>query len=312
LPFLIDRYDFNFYGGEPLLCFGLIQETLSFLDSKNREYGKKPRYSLTTNGSLITGKILQTLDAYEFSVVFSFDGLAQETHRKKGSFDLSVAHIENILHHPHIRLEINSVFTPQTVGQIADSMAFIMDLGVRNINLSLSLIQPWDNHSIERLREEMRGLRNILAAHFRKTKEIPIMGFRERKDRGFFFCAGGQDRMAVNWEEHVWGCDLFADYYRGKEKRPGCQDYFFGDLDTFSRNHEKVYPEISSRYARLSMDNFATPRMICLFCANLENCSICPMVAAMSGASIGDIPAYMCAIQKIKMEERQKFLEEIQ
>jgi hypothetical protein len=35
------------------------------------------------------------------------------------------------------------------------------------------------------------------------------------------------------------------------------------------------------------------------------------MVSALSGASIGKIPAYICAIQKIKIAERRKFQEKI-
>lgn len=311
MPFLTDPFYLNFYGGEPLLCFDLIEETVCFFGQKNREYGKKPQYSLTTNGSLISENILQTLESYKFSVVFSFDGYAQDIHRKNDSFDRAVSNINKILEHPNIRLEVNSVFTPETVEHISGSMAFIMDLGVKKINLSLSMLQPWNSHSLERLREEMAKLRKFLLSHYEKSQVIPVTSFREDGSEGFFYCAGGQDRMAVTSEEHVWGCDLFADYFRGKEKWPEYQDYFFGDLDTFAKNHKKVFPKISSNYANLAMDNFATPHMNCLFCTNLENCSVCPMVAALSGASIGEIPSFVCAIQKIRIEEQKKFWEEI-
>ncbi len=311
LPFLTDAFYLNFYGGEPLLYFDLIEQTISFLSQKNREYGKKPQYSLTTNGSLITEEIIQTLESHKFSVVFSFDGLAQNIHRKNGSFEQAVSHIQKILGHPNIRLEVNSVFTPATVDHISGSMAFIMDLGVKKINLSFSVLQPWNNHSLERLREEMARLRGILLVHYGKTQKIPVKSFQRENTEGFFYCAGGQDRLAVTSEEHVWGCDLFADYFRGKEKLPEYHDYFFGDLDTFAKNYKKVYPKISSNYANLSMDNFTTPHMKCLFCSNLENCTVCPMVAALSGASIGEIPFFVCEIKKIMIAERQKFWEEI-
>jgi sulfatase maturation enzyme AslB (radical SAM superfamily) len=245
---------------------------LSFLDQKNKEYEKTPQYSLTTNGSLITEEILQTLEAHKFSVVFSFDGYAQDIHRKNGSFDQAVLNIKKISEHPNIQLEINSVFTPETIIYILGSMAFIMDLGVRNINLSLSMLQPWNNHSLELLREEMAKLRKILQAHYGKTREIPVKSYQKGDTEEFFYCSGGQDRMAVTSEQHVWGCDLFADYFRGKEKWPEYQDYFYGDLDTFAKNHKKIYPKISSNYANLAMENFATPHMTCLFCSNLENC----------------------------------------
>jgi len=311
LPFLTDRYNLNFYGGEPLLCLDLIEQTISYLEQKNKEFGKKPQYSLTTNGSLITKEIIQTFDAHKFFVVFSFDGFAQDIQRKSGSFDWAVSNIKKILEHPDIQLETNSVFTPETVDYISDSMAFIMDLGVKKINLSLSVFEPWNSHSLERLGEEMAKVRRILLPHYGKTREIPVLSFRERDTKGFFYCAGGQDRMAVTSEEHVWGCDLFADYFRGKEKLPEYHDYFFGSLDTFAKNHKKVFPKISSNYAKLSMDNFATPHMNCLFCSNLENCSVCPISATYAGAPIGEIPSFVCKIKKIKIRERDKFQEEI-
>ena len=266
---------------------------------------------MTTNGSLITEEILQTLDTQKFSVVFSFDGYAQEIHRQNGSYDLAVSNIKKISKHPNIQLETNSVFTPETVGHISDSMEFMMNLGVKNINLSFSFLRPWNTQSVERLGEEMAKLRKILVSQYVKSKEIPVMSFRKDETEGFFYCAGGQDRMSVTSEEHVWGCDLFADYFRGKEKSPEYRDYFFGDLDTFAKNHKKVYPKISSNYAKLSMDNFATPQRECLFCSNLENCTVCPVAATFSGARIGKIPPYVCEIQKIRIEEQKKFREEI-
>jgi len=311
LPFLTDFFYLNFYGGEPLLCFDLIKNTLFFLDEKKKEYGKSPQYSLTTNGSLITEEILQTLDTQKFSVTFSFDGYAQEINRQNGSYDLAVSNIKKISEFPNIQLEVNSVFTPETVGHISDSMEFMMNLGVKNINLSFSFLRPWNTQSVERLGEEMAKLRKILVSQYVKSKEIPVMSFRKDETEGFFYCAGGQDRMSVTSEEHVWGCDLFADCFRGKEKSPEYRDYFFGDLDTFANNHKKVYPKISSNYAKLSMDNFATPRMNCLFCSNLEDCIVCPAAAAFSGVPIGEIPSFVCEIQKIKIAERQKFREEI-
>jgi sulfatase maturation enzyme AslB (radical SAM superfamily) len=307
LPFLTDNYFLNFYGGEPLLCFDLIKQALSFLDEKNKEFDKTPHYSLTTNGSLITEEIIQTLDEHKFLVEFSFDGLAQNLQRKQGNFDKTVSNIEKILKFPNLRLEINSVFTPATVDRISESLGFMMGMGLKDLHLSLSLLRPWNRHSLSRLKREMTQLRKNLISHYKRTGEIPLTNFREEGAEGFFYCAGGQDRLAFTSEEQIWGCDLFADYFRGKEGLPECHDYFFGSLDTFSENHKKIYPRISSNYAKLSMDNFQTPHMKCLFCSNLESCTICPVAAAFSGNPIGEVPAYACEIQKIKSEEKEKF-----
>ena len=311
MPFLTDSFYVNFYGGEPLLCFDLIRHTISFLNGKQRDFKKTAQYSLTTNGSLITDDIIRFLAKHRFSVVFSFDGFAQDIQRKKGNFNDTVSKIGKILGYREIRLEINSVFTPETVDYLSDSVAFLIDLGVKDITLSLSLLRPWNQRALDRLQNEYARLRKICSSHYRKSREIPVKNFRQDKTEGYFYCAGAQDRMAVTSEEHVWGCDLFADYFRGREKSPGYNDFFFGDLDTFAQNHKKIYPKISPHYADLAMDNFATPHRECLFCSNLEECSVCPVVAALSGAALGRIPAYICAVQKIKIGARQKFRKEI-
>jgi sulfatase maturation enzyme AslB (radical SAM superfamily) len=311
LPFLTESYNLNFYGGEPLLCFALIERTISFLEEKNKQSAKKAHYALTTNGSLLTEKIIQALSRYRFTIEYSFDGFAQNIQRKSGSFDAAVSNIERILESPGISLEINSVFTPETAGSLSASVSFMVGLGVKDINLSLSLLRPWNEQSLDLLREELANVTEFLCAHYQKHRSIPVKNFRDNGVEGFFYCAGGQDRMAVNSAEEIWGCDLFGDYFLGKEDSPVFSDFFFGHLDTFAQNHEKVFLQISTNYARLAMDNFATPHRKCLFCSNLESCTICPAAAAFSGKALGEIPCFVCEIQKIRIAEQQKFWKKI-
>jgi sulfatase maturation enzyme AslB (radical SAM superfamily) len=310
LPHLTGRYNLNFYGGEPLLCFDLILQILAFLEEKNRAFKKKVRYSITTNGSLVDGDIARALSDHRFSVLFSFDGLAQDVHRKPGNVEEAVFALREIQKCSGIRLEVNSVFTPETVGLLSESVEFILNLGVEDIHLSLSYVEPWKRTALGLLDREMTNLRKILVSRYRKTAKIPLVDFRE-KEEGFFYCAAGQDRLTVTPQEKIWGCDLFASYFEGKEELPGYGDYFFGDLDTFAGGHQKIFPRISSNYARLRLDNYQTPQMKCLFCENLEECAFCPIAAAFSGYPPGRVPPFVCEIQKIKIREIKKFREEI-
>ncbi|MCK4556220.1 MAG: hypothetical protein KAU47_01790, partial [Candidatus Aminicenantes bacterium] len=115
MPHLTKYYYLNFYGGEPLLSFELIKQTISFLNNANKESGKKSDYSITTNGSLLSYETIQYLDEHKFSVELSFDGLAQDKSRQKGSAKRIVPIIQELLECPNIDLETNSVFSPDTV-----------------------------------------------------------------------------------------------------------------------------------------------------------------------------------------------------
>jgi len=309
---LIQKYHLNFYGGEPLLAFDLIKKTLALLDNKNKDLKKNGIYSLTTNGSLLNKEICQFLNTHKFSVELSFDGLAQETNRHKGSFIKTISKIEELLEYPDIDLEINSVFTSETVDYLSESMALILDLGVPNINLSLSTISPWDQDSLLRLNVEITKSRKIVLSHYKKEGLIPLDCFKEDQGKGIFHCMAGKDRLAITPGGHIWGCYVFPDYLRGKEKTAEYKKFDFGNLDDFIQNHERKYPNILSNYAQLSMDNFFTPHMNCLFCSELEYCTICPVNAAFSSFSLCEIPHYMCEIQKIKIKQKRAFRKDIQ
>ncbi len=308
---MTDYYYINFYGGEPLLCFGLIEKTVSFLDDLNKKFKKKVRYSITTNGSLLNEEILQFLSRHKFLVELSFDGFAQDIQREKHSFDNIVSKIHKLLNRHSIKLEINSVFTNETIGSLSESMEFITKLEVPNVNFSLSIIKPWEKKSLLKLKSEMSKLRKIVISYYKEKGSIPIKNFTDYLGKGIYYCAAGNDRFAVSADGGIWGCDLFADYFKGKEKSSEYSKFYFGELDAFIKDHEKIYPRIFPNYSRLSMDNFSTPNMKCFLCQKLEDCSICPVNAAFSSGHLGKVPSYVCEIQNIKIDEIRKFKQEL-
>ena len=241
----------------------------------------------------------------------SFDGLAQDVLRKKGSFKKTVPLIKELLNYPNIDLEVNSVFTPQTANYFSESIKFIMDLGVPSIHFSLSNIKPWGQASLLKLENEMVKLRKILLNHYKRKGNIPVTNFREEPGKGIFYCAAGKDRLAVTPDEKIWGCFLFPDYFKGKENSSEYQKFYFGTLDDFIENHKYVYRRISSNYAQLSMDNFSTSHMRCFLCSEIENCAVCPINASFSGSPLGKIPSYLCEIQKIKIKVKEKLSKKI-
>lgn len=307
MPRLTKNYTLNFYGGEPLLSFDLIKRTLAFLKKKNNEFGKKCSYSITTNGSLITNEIIQLFADYEFSVELSFDGLVQDIQRQKGSFGRIVSLVHELLSSSRIDLEINSVFTPGTVGCITESIQFLVSLGVGNIHLAVSTLEPWSSASLREFKKELTKSGTFLVDHYKKRGNIPLVNFREDHQNGFFFCAAGKDRLAVTPEGGIWGCWFFPDYFKGKENSPEYQQFFFGKIDDFIKNYQGAYHKVYANYAQLSMDNYSTPTMRCFLCTELEKCAVCPVNAAFYSAALGKIPRHLCEIKKITIHAKEEF-----
>jgi sulfatase maturation enzyme AslB (radical SAM superfamily) len=309
-PYFSDECFINFYGGEPLLAFPAIKNIVISLEEKNRAQDKKIHYTISTNGSLIDEAVVRFFTRYNISPLLSFDGFAQDMSRKKGTFDSGVALIKKILA-TDIKLLVNSVFTPGTVKYLSKSIQLLMDIGVKNIDLSLSTVDPWDKSALEDLKAELADLRRNLISYYCRSNTIPVNKFSGSSKKGVFLCAAGRDRMTLAPDGKLWGCHLFALYFSGKEDTRQYQKYCFGDLEYFYKNCDQIYPQILFNCADLRTDCFYTPKKFCLFCEEMEDCRICPVYAALSCGVIKEIPLWTCEIKKIFRKERSKLWKEL-
>ena len=63
---------FGFYGGEPLMNFPVIKQAVDYINEKFK--GKRIKYMITTNATLLSEEILSFLDVNRFALVLSLDG----------------------------------------------------------------------------------------------------------------------------------------------------------------------------------------------------------------------------------------------
>jgi sulfatase maturation enzyme AslB (radical SAM superfamily) len=302
----------NFYGGEPLLAFDRIQKAVEYAHEKNQTYRKNIGFSLTTNGSRLNENVLAFCDRHRFSILLSFDGLAQEIYRKKGSFAHLVKLLKKIREFPGIDLMTNSVFTRETVAYLAESARFLIESGIPDVDISLSTLPPWDESSLNRLKEQFRELRVYLLEYHKKNKNVPVAAFRKSPGKNVFGCSAGRDRLALSPDGKLWGCCFFSDFCRDKPESEARLRFCFGNLDDFIKTHERTYPEVLSQYDHLRMDHFSTPQELCMTCPCVTDCAVCPLDAAMGSSVVGVIPAWVCRMNKITLEQKSLFLEELE
>jgi sulfatase maturation enzyme AslB (radical SAM superfamily) len=322
-PLLENPSTVVFYGGEPLICFEKIKEAVLYLKKKNSASLKKKErkqidFSMTTNGSLLTEEIFEFLNLHRFSVLLSFDGLAHNISRKKNDFETILSLIEKAGGYSQVNLEINSVFTPGTIGCLSESIRMNMELGVKEIYFSLSIIEEWDNKALLAFEHELSKVVELLVSNYKKTGSIPVPDFRTVLQRRqgphgprLFHCCAAKNRMAITPEGKLWGCNLFHDYFKGKEKAKDYSKYFLGDLDYFIDHYQTVYPEILSNYYDLRIDNFSTGKSYCFLCSDIESCEVCPVNAAYASSAVKKIPGWMCKINKIKNKAKKMFHKKI-
>jgi sulfatase maturation enzyme AslB (radical SAM superfamily) len=287
------------------MAFDKIQYAVDMI--KNKENDKNITFSISTNGSLLDEAKLEFLNENKFSLLLSFDGLAQDFHRRKNSFDHMVKIIKNLLGFPDIELEVNSVFTPKTIEYLSKSVRLTAELGVPEINATLSQTSLWNRFDLLQYKRELQSLNDYMSSFYIKNGRIPFSKLRMDGKKGVFSCFAAKDRLAITANGKVWGCHLFADYFNGKERTEEYSKYCFGDLRSFVESPEKVYPDIFANYSGFRMDRFQTDDKNCADCKEMEECRVCPLDNRIQGSSFEKIPRWICEENKITRESRNTF-----
>ena len=80
IDFLIEKSDgrrhleLDFFGGEPLMNFDVVRQTVAYAREREKEAGKEFRFTMTTNGVLLNEEIMDFLNTEMHNVVLSLDG----------------------------------------------------------------------------------------------------------------------------------------------------------------------------------------------------------------------------------------------
>ena len=263
---------------------------------------------MTTNGSLLTDEILSLLNEFRFQIVLSFDGLAQDISRKKGSFHQITRKIVQIItDYPYIDLMTHRVFSPKTIGMLSDSIQFITKLGVKAVSFNLSYSSPWKDADLDNFAEEMGQLGLFAEDLYKKTSSLPIVVFHKSQSLGIGVCQGGQNTLSLMADGTLWGCDLFFDFAKLTGDESVFKKYCFGNLDYFKNHFREIYPDILNNYSIIRKDKCRSTSHTCLQCLDLLDCFISPLAGAFGSKKIGVIPDWVCSIQRIIKKEKKKF-----
>ena len=69
-----ENLELDFFGGEPLMNFEVVKEIVEYARIREKEYGKNFRFTVTTNGLLLTDDKIDFINKEMSNVVLSIDG----------------------------------------------------------------------------------------------------------------------------------------------------------------------------------------------------------------------------------------------
>ncbi len=130
----------SLFGGEPLLNWETGRYLLETIAAEGERAGKRPRFHIATNGTLITEEIARTLARHDVTVQVSIDGarIGHDAHRRfpdgAGSHAAVVEKLALLRRiHPAARIDAQVVLTPGNTDMIA-IVGELRRLGFRRIN----------------------------------------------------------------------------------------------------------------------------------------------------------------------------------
>jgi pyruvate-formate lyase-activating enzyme len=140
--------ELQFFGGEPMLAFGLVRRCVSLAARLAARAGKTVRFLLTTNGLSLPDEALGFFRERGVRLEFSCDGgytTQLRQRRAAGGRDYYAALARNLerLRDAGVEYQVIAVVTPENIGRIEDEFRYLAGLGHRRIQLNYALGRFW-------------------------------------------------------------------------------------------------------------------------------------------------------------------------
>ncbi|MBQ3584302.1 MAG: thioether cross-link-forming SCIFF peptide maturase [Lachnospiraceae bacterium] len=233
LDFLIENsgnrrnLEVDFFGGEPLMNWDVVKELVRYGRSKEKEFDKNFRFTLTTNGVLLNDEIMEFVNKEMANVVLSLDGRKEVNDKMRpfrngtGSYDLIVPKFQKLAESRNqTNYYVRGTFTHDNLDFSNDVIHFA-DLGFKQMS-----IEPVVGDDSEKYAIKEEDLPVIMEEYDKLAKEYIK---RQKEGNGFNFfhfmidleqgpcvakrlsgCGSGTEYLAVTPWGDLYPCHQFV------------------------------------------------------------------------------------------------------
>jgi sulfatase maturation enzyme AslB (radical SAM superfamily) len=321
----------GFMGGEPLLEFPLMRRGIEYAE-RNRPRGKRVKYSVSTNGTLLTEKIVDYLKKRRVKTQLSIDGVEDAQRlRGPGTFPLTDELLERLrkrhrnFYDRHCTVAV--IVTPANIRHLADSVDYLLRKGARRISIAPSVVSDsrWRVERIGELDAQFDRILESSLSHLRRTGRTPVQILQgepegsaaasaaSRKGRPMCGIASGRG-LTVDVDGEAYGCNLFVDSYQRftcRSMRTRVHDMRMGSIGdpAFARRFAS-FPDAVRRTGMFHRkDAKYSSYSRCKDCGFFSRCSVCPAcIAHLSGNSDPNrLSDFSCAFTMAALKCRERF-----
>lgn len=233
IDFLIERsqgrrnLELDFFGGEPLMNFDVVKETVEYARGLEKEHGKVFRFTMTTNGVLLNDEITDFLNREMNNVVLSLDGRREVNDAMrpnaggKGSYDTIVPKYQRFVAQRGDRdYYVRGTFTKNNL-DFTNDVLHMASLGFDQVSVEPVVSDPQLPFSIReedlpRVFEEYDTLAKAVLAKKKAGESFNFFHFMLDLDQGpcaikrLRGCGCGNEYAAVDPDGGVFPCHQFV------------------------------------------------------------------------------------------------------
>ena len=238
--------ELDFFGGEPLMNFDTVKEIVLYARSREAEFGKRFRFTITTNGVLLDDDKIDFINREMSNVVLSIDGRKdvhdnmRPTVNGKGSYDVILPKYKKLVAARDRDKDwyVRGTFTKNNL-DFAEDVFSLYDEGFDQISVEPVVCE--DKYSYALTMEDIPAI----AAEYERLAQRLLENDRQGKHFNFFHfmidldqgpcaikrlrgCGCGNEYVAITPDGDIYPCHQFV----------GIEEYKMGSLLDGSFNTE--------------------------------------------------------------------------
>ena len=252
-----ENLEVDFFGGEPLMNWDVVKQLVEYGRSKEAEYGKKFRFTITTNGILLDDEKMDFINKEMSNVVMSIDGRKEVNDRMRkrvdgtGCYDRIVEKYKDLAEKRNYdNYYVRGTFTKYNL-DFSNDVFHLNDLGFDQISVEPVVCDHCENYAITEkdlpaVFREYERLAQLMLINRKKGKHFNFFHFMLDLDQGpcaikrLRGCGSGNEYVAVTTEGDIYPCHQFA----------GIPEYLMGNIHTGEFN-----TEMKNRFAQAHIYN---------------------------------------------------------
>lgn len=293
------KIDIDFFGGEPLMAWDTVVQTIEYAKEIGQKFGKNIRWSLSTNGLGLDDEKLDYLDKNYVSLVLSLDGTkpVNDIHRKtksgEGSFDAVMANILKVAKRRDRGYYVRGTYSGKTI-HFADQVIALHEMGINSLAFEPVITNDPEIainfDQLPTLRQEYEKLGQYYIDQKLSGKPFKFYHFEMnlenapcvRKSAGG--CGAGCEYLAISPDGSMFAC----------HQLDGIDKFRLGTLDG---------PPDKQIYEGWTKSNHLSYKPECLNCWAMLLCSGgCLSANQTIKGGIDNLYDLGCQIQKIRLE----------